>query len=186
MFQKAPSGNVFLNPSKILNSIGINLGDKVADLGCGGAAYFVLQAARMVGGKGMVYGVDILKSALSGLESKAKLDGLSNVVSIWSNAEIYGGAIAIKNGSLDLVLLIQLLFQSKKHKEIFRETARILKRKGKAVVIDWKKSDLSFGPRPEQYVSPDQVKEVAQKTGFKFVKQFEPGVYHYGLIFEKL
>ena len=186
MPQKVPSGNVFLSPGKILNAVGVNPGDKIADLGCGGAGYFVLQAARMIGDKGVVYGVDVLKSALSGLESKAKLEGLSNIVSVWSNAEIYGGAKAIKNGSLDLVLLTQLLFQSKKHKEIFRETARILKSKGKAVVVDWKKCDLSFGPKPEQCVTVDQVKEVAQDTGFKFIDEFEPGVYHYGLIFEKL
>jgi len=186
MINKIPSGSMFLNPAKILNTVSINFGDKVADLGCGGAGYFVLQAAKMVGDKGVSYGVDILKSALSGLESRAKLDGLDNVVPVWSNAEIYGGARTIKSNTLDIALMVQLLSHSKKHREIFREAHRMLKKKGKAVVVDWEKSDLSFGPTREKFVPADQIKEVAHENGFKFVKAFQASEYHYGLIFEKI
>lgn len=186
MINKIPSGSTFLNPSRILNAVGIKLGDKVADLGCGGAGYFVLQAARIIGDKGVAYGIDVLKSALSGLESRAKLDNLDNVIPVWSNAEIYGAAKAIKNGTLDIAFLVQLLSQAKKHKEIFRETSRMLKKGGKAVVIDWERSDLSFGPKSGQFVPTDHVKELAHEAGFKFTKSFQAGPYHYGLIFEKI
>ena len=38
---------------------------QIADLGCGGTGSFVFPAAVMVGKKGSVYAVDIMKTALS-------------------------------------------------------------------------------------------------------------------------
>lgn len=183
---KVPSGNVFLNPEKILNIAELKLGDKVADLGCGGAGYFILQAAKMVGPKGIAYGVDVLRPALSGLISRAKLEGLNNITPIWSNVEIYNGAKQIKNGSLDMALLINLLYQSKKHYEIFRETYRMLRKGGKAVVVDWRVSKAGFGPKKDEFVDAENIKSIALETGFKLTKTFVAGEYHYSLIFEKV
>ena len=182
---KVPSGNVFLNPEKILNIAEINYGDKIADLGCG-AGYFILQAAKMVGPKGTAYGVDVLKSALSGLVSRAKLEGINNIKPVWSNVEIYNGAKGIKDGSLDAALLINLFYQSKKHYEIFREAYRILKNGGKAVVIDWHVSKAGFGPKEDEFVDPEKIKSIASDAGFKLAKSFVAGEFHFGLIFEKI
>lgn len=182
---KVPSGNVFLNPEKILNIAELKLADTVADLGCGGAGYFILQAAKIIGPKGTAYGVDVLRSALSGLMSRAKLEGLNNVTPIWSNVEIYNGAKQIKNGSLDMALLINLLYQSKKHYEIFRETYRMLKKGGKVVVVDWRVSKAGFGPKKDEFVDLEQIKTTTSDIGFKLTKTFVAGEYHFGLIFEK-
>ncbi|MFA6099015.1 MAG: methyltransferase domain-containing protein [Patescibacteria group bacterium] len=184
MTQKNPSGESFLNPEQLLRHTNIMLGSKVADLGCGGG-YFVMQAARMVGDHGQVYGVDVLKTALSSLLSKARIFGLTNIQSVWSNAEVYGGAKRIKDGSLDLVLLVQILFQSQKHHEIFREAGRMLKRKGQLLVVDWKKSGLHLTPHQLNYLEPEEVKQMAAASGLILTKQVDAGPYHFGLIFEK-
>ena len=61
-----------LNPQQLLEKqLELKFGHQVADLGCGGAGYFTLPAARLVGSRGKVYAVDILKTALEGVLSKA-------------------------------------------------------------------------------------------------------------------
>ncbi|MBU0597726.1 methyltransferase domain-containing protein [Patescibacteria group bacterium] len=177
-------GNTFLNPEQVLKNLDIAYGEQVVDMGCGGG-YFVLQAARIIGNKGTAYGVDILKSALSSLKSKALMFGLSNVRVVWSDAEVYGGAKNISDSSSDLVLLVQLLSQVKKRHEVFREAVRILKKGGRIAVLDWKENKLSFGITNDQLIPLEEVKELAVKVGLRFFKEIEAGPYHFGLVFKK-
>lgn len=184
MTKKIPSGTAFLNAEAILKKVGVSAGNTVVDLGCGGG-YFVLEAARLVGDEGVVFGVDVLKGALSAVGSKAILYGLANVKTVWADAEVYGGARRVRDSSADVVLLIQLLCQSKKHHNIFKETSRMVKQGGAVVVIDWKSQTLEFAPRKEECVAAATVKQVAQSAGLTFQEEFIASPYHYGLIFKK-
>lgn len=178
------SGSTFLHPENILAKAGLVAGKTVADLGCGGG-YFVLAAARIVGDQGLVYGVDILKDALSSVESKAMTFGLSNIKTVWSNVEIFGGARDIKDNSVDYVVLAQLLSQSKNHKAIFKEVLRILKTGGTLIVVDWHKNNLKLGPTNEERITVEQAQAIAVANNFILKREIEAGPYHYGLIFEK-
>ena len=57
-------GSVLLDVNLILKKAGI--GDKmvVANLGCGASGHFVFPVADLVGKKGKVFAVDILKTVL--------------------------------------------------------------------------------------------------------------------------
>lgn len=177
-------GNSFLNPPRILKTIGVKHGSTVADFGCGGG-FFVLDASRIVGDDGTAYGVDVQKNALSYLESKVRLYGMSNVKTVWSNVEIYNGAKSIPNGTVDFVLMVQLLSQTDKHQEVFREAARVLDKDGSIAVIDWLEKGGDFGPAPEHRVSAQAVKDLANEAGFKLVREIDVGYFHYGLIFKR-
>lgn len=179
------TGTSLLDPQRILRIAGAGFGMTVADLGCGAAAYFVLEAAHVVGNKGRAYGVDILQSALKGMMSKAKLSGHTNIEPVWSNLEMVGGAKKIRDGSLDIALLVNLLSQTRQHENVFREARRMLRPKGKMVVVDWQEAAGPFGPTADRRVSPNAARSVAQVAGFREEKSFEAGPYHYGLIFEK-
>ena len=177
-------GPTFLNPEHILKQAGLVSGQWVADLGCG-AGYFVLPAARLVGDEGRVYGVDVLKTALSSVGSKARLFGLSNVHLVWANVEIYGASKGIQDESIDMVLMVQLLSQSKKRKDIFKEADRILKKDGQLVIIDWKSDRSPFSPRQEEHVTVDEVKKLASDQYFKLAQEIKVSAYHFCLIFSK-
>lgn len=185
MKKKVAGGNELLNPEKILKKdVEINYGSRVGDLGCGGMGYFALQAGRLIGDKGQVYAVDVLKSVLASVETRVNLEGLTNIKTVWSNLEIFG-ATKIKEESLDLALVINVLFQNKKHKEILEEAKRLLKKGGKLVVIDWQTTGTLFGPAAKDRVPPAKVEEVAQNLNLKKEKSFEAGPYHYGFVFVK-
>ena len=182
---KFPSGTKLFETEHILHRMGVGPGQVIADLGCGGSGYFVLQAAKMVGSKGTVFGIDVLKSALSNLVSRAKLANLQNIIPVWSNLEMYRGARLVRDEVVDVSLLINLLFQSKRHTDIMREAYRMLKPDGHLLTVDWKVSGMKMGPTPESLVHPSDVRRVAEDAGFLFVEEFIPGPYHFGLIFKK-
>jgi ubiquinone/menaquinone biosynthesis C-methylase UbiE len=180
-----PTGKTYLNPISILEKVGLEPSQKVADFGCGGSGYFALQAAKMIGSKGLVYAVDILKPALSAILSKARLMSLSNIRTVWTDLEKFGAAKSIKNNSLDFGLLKNILYQSKKQLEILKETARTLKKEGKLLVIDWEVTGLGFGPKKENLVSKENVIKMAASCGLAEMESFKAGPYHWGLIFVK-
>ena len=185
MDENVASGKTLLDPVKILQHVGVGFGQKFVDLGCGGAGYFVLQAAKMVGERGKVYAVDVVKAALSSLESRAKTEGVSNVQTVWSNLEVYNAAKVIENESLDIALAKNVLFQSKKHIEFLKEAHRMLKQGGKLVVIDWRPTSTPVGPPISTRVTEEQVRSAAQAAGFTESGTFDAGKFHYGIIFKK-
>lgn len=174
-----------LDPEVLLkHALAIEFGHQVGDFGCGGAGYFTLPAARIVGGKGKVYALDILPAALEGVASKMKMSGLFNVETVWSDLE-HVGAAKIPEATLDRALLVNIMFQSRQNENILREVWRLLKPGGILLVVDWKVQPTLFGPPLANRLQPKVVTELAAKVGFKAEPQFEAGPYHYGIILTK-
>lgn len=183
--QRVPGGNELLDPRDLIqNKLGVTYGAKVADLGCGGAGFFVMQNAQVVGPEGLVYAVDILKPALSNVETRGKLLGFNNIKTVWSDLEKYG-ATNINDDTTDFTLLVNILFQNTEYLNILREAVRITRRGGKLLIVDWKEGRFPIGPKPENKISTEQVMLMAQSLNLRLEKQFEAGKFHYGLVFVK-
>lgn len=178
-------GKALLDINDILLKLDIIDGMKVADLGCGGSGYFVFSVANLVGDNGKVYAVDILRSALENIENRAKQEDYSNVKTVWSNLEIFG-ATKIESASVDIVLVVNILYLSTRRADILREGLRLLKKGGRMVVIDWKNSSLPIGPGAEDRVKPEILKDVSKRLGMELNNEFLAGEYHFGLIFTKI
>lgn len=183
--QHIPGGNELLNPVDLIkNKLGVFYGARVADLGCGGAGFFALQNAQVVGPDGIVYAVDVLKSALANVEARAKILGFRNIKTVWSNLEKYG-ATKINNESVDFTLLVNILFQNKNHLEILKEAARLTKKGGKILIVDWKEGRFPIGPAPEDKIKPVDLIAIAQNLGLSLEQQFDAGLFHYGIVLVK-
>jgi len=170
----------FVNPIEVLNKIKLRSDMTAADFGCGSGGWVIPLAKRLE--QGLVYAIDIQEEPLSALESKLKLEGIQNVKKILSDIETEKGS-KVPALSSDLVLMTNLLFQTGKKREVFKEADRILKPKGKILIVDWK-PEASLGPEKGR-VSPEEVKELAEQFKLKLKKEFSAGDYHYGLVFEK-
>ncbi len=169
----------------ILSRMGIGEKQWVAELGCGNFGFFVFPLARLIGKYGKVYAVDILKPTLQEINRKAKMENLSQVVTVWSNLEIFR-ATNIPVSSLDNAFLINILHQSNKREEIIREATRLLKRGGQLLIIEWKSTDVPFGPKSKHRVKIEDIKNIITRLGLSIKNNFEAGPYHYGLILKKL
>lgn len=170
----------FVNPTEVLNKIKLKSDMIAADFGCGSGGWVIPLAKKLE--EGRVYAIDIQEEPLSALGSKLKIEGIQNVKKILSDIEIENGS-KVPALSCDLVLITNLLFQVEKKKQIFKEADRILKPRGKILVVDWK-PESSLGPEQGR-VSPEEMKALAEEFKLKLKKEFSAGDYHYGLVFEK-
>ncbi|MBN1325568.1 class I SAM-dependent methyltransferase [Candidatus Falkowbacteria bacterium] len=177
-------GAQFLNPKEILEKVSLIEGMKVADLGCGNLGYFIIPAAKIVGKTGAAYAVDILKTALESVRSRAKLEGLTNLETVWANLED-PATIKIPAGTLDVIFLKNVLFQNKKHKEIVSGAVKLLKKGGKIIIVDWKKIGIPFGPPVDIRIDKENIKAIVGALNLRLVEETEFGEYFWGLVYQK-
>ncbi len=172
----------FAHPRRNVEALGIEPGMRVADFGAGSGAY-VLAIAEILKGRGAIYAVDIQKDLLRRIKNEATRRSLE-VDIIWGDLEEEGGS-KIADGALDLVLISNLLFQVKRRGRVLDEAVRILRSNGRVVVIDWSESFGHMGPHPEDVCAKEDALAHARTAGLTFVKEFEAGAHHYGLVFRK-
>lgn len=177
-------GNYLLDPEFILNKARIKEGGKIADLGCGAAGHFIFPAAKLVGRKGVVYAVDIMKTVLATIDKRIKEEALENVKTVWSDVESFK-ATKIASNSLDTVLIINTLYQSGQRAKFLRESIRMVKSKSYLLVVEWKNTSTPMGPPLENRVEKESLKKGAQKMGLTIEEEFEAGNNHYGILFVK-
>lgn len=170
----------FMKPDEVLDNLDIQEGMKIADFGCG-AGYFSIPLAKRCGKKGAVYAIDVQQSALEAVRGKANIENILNIETIRGNLEKEGGS-GIDNEHIDIVMIANILFQSKLKDAILKEAKRILKKTGRIVIIEWN-GDISFGPTFAYRISKEDLKELVKESGFILEKEFNSGSSHYGLVF---
>jgi len=165
----------FLNPEKVLEKLDLNKKMVAADFGCGSGGWTIPLAKKVK----WVFAIDIQPEPLSALRGRMRMEKVFNIDALKGNVE---GKTTLISESCDLVLMTNLLFQVDDIKKVFEEARRVLKKGGKILVVDWKEN-AEVGP--EKRVSVEKIKEAAKETGLIFEKEFEAGIYHFGLIFSK-
>lgn len=171
----------FAHPTRNVAALGIEPGMAVADFGSGSGAY-VLAIAEQLQNQGHVYAIDVQQDLLRRIKNDAHKKGYKNVEILWSDLEKPNGS-KIASRHLDLVLVSNLLFQlDDKHAPLI-EAWRILKPTGTLAVIDWSDSFGGLGPIKKHVVKKEAARELAESAGFEFVREFQAGAHHFGLIF---
>lgn len=173
--------NTFLDPNKVLDQLDLRDDILAAEFGCGAGGWAIPLAKRLE--KGKVFALDIQSEKISALESNVVAENVLNIETKICDLEEVGGS-QLPEGFLDLVLVPNVLFEAEKKDAIITEAKRVLKKGGKLLIVDWLKK-APLGPKKGR-ISPVEIKEIAQKISFKLKKEFEAGIYHWGLIFEKV
>ncbi|MDD2913641.1 MAG: class I SAM-dependent methyltransferase [Candidatus Pacebacteria bacterium] len=170
---------IFLNPEEVLNKIEIKEDMIAADFGCGSGGFTFPLAKKLK--KGFVYAVDIQELPLSAMRGRANMESISNIDFILGDIE---NKLDIQENSLDIVTIINVLFQIEDKKAVIGEALRLLKKGGKMIIVDWdKKAKMQL---VEEKVSLDEIKEIAKDKGFAIEEEFKAGTHHCGVIFKKI
>lgn len=169
----------FIEPKEILKQIGLRIDSKAVDFGSGSGGW-ALPLAKMLE-EGKVTAVDVQKEPLSSLQAKARIANLKNIETILADVE--EGALPIPNNSVVLVLMTNLLFQLENKSAAFKEARRVLKEKGKVLVVDWKPGALMAPKVP--LLSKEEIINLAKENDFVFREALNGGEYHFAFIFEK-
>ncbi len=176
---------MFVSPAKIIEMLDVRPPMAVADFGSG-SGHYVIEAAKKVGKSGKVYAVDILQEMLGFTRSQAQSLNLTNIETIWTDLET-PEATRLKENSIDLIIMSNILFQAENKEQVIREASRILKPGGEVVIIEWdtENQPSSFGPPMDKRISPQNAKTLFAVAGFSVEKEFNPGDQHYALVFRK-
>lgn len=169
----------FAHPARNVAALGIQSGMRVADFGAGSGAYALLIAEQL-SGSGAVYAIDVQRELLRRIHNEAVRLGYKNVEVIWADLEI-PRASKLADGSIDLVLISNLLFQVPDKAPVLREARRIVKPTGRVIVIDWSGSFGGMGPIEEDVVEREAALELSRNAGLDLEREFAAGVHHYGL-----
>lgn len=173
----------FLNPTRALQAAKLHDGMRVADFGAG-SGFFTRAAARMVGGKGLVWAVDVHQDLLPRIKKLALEEGLANVEVVHGNIERAGGS-HLPEDNFDLVIISNLLFGTEHKDAVVKEAKRVLRRGGRALVIDWAGSFGGMGPHPDHCVTADHAQTLFELGGFALVETVPAGSHHWGLLMKK-
>ncbi len=173
----------FIDPDKIISSLEILPGMKIAHFGCG-TGFFTFSTSKKVGESGLVYAIDIQPAKIETMQSQAKVLGLHNIEAYRANLETEKGT-KIKNEDVDWVFMINMLHQNEKKQEILREAERILKVGGKILLIDWENKDRSIGPEMERRVSQDELMNIIEKSSLAILEKINVSNFHFGWILKK-
>ncbi|MHB1166958.1 MAG: class I SAM-dependent methyltransferase [Carboxydocellales bacterium] len=177
----SPERKKLLLADTTIGKLGLTPGSVVVDVGCG-TGYFTISLAKAVGEAGQVIGVDILAEMLE--EAR-----------IWLNMELEHGAphnvqfllsqensLPLDNQSVDVVFMAMVLHELLDTEVFFQEIERVLRKKGKLIIIEWKKESTKSGPPIKERLSEEQVSKLLETGGFVTQEILDLGEAHYGVI----
>lgn len=175
---------MFSHPKNNLAQFDISPGMKVADFGSG-AGYYTFLTGKLVGPTGRVYALDIKKNLLITLKREANKAHIFNIEIISADFENFQGT-KLKNSFIERGIIANVLFQIHKREDFVAEVARVMRKDGKILVIDWTDSFGGIGPDPKDVITAEQCRSLFEKSGFVFEKKVTAGVHHYGFVFKKV
>jgi arsenite methyltransferase len=175
---------MFSHPVTIVEQCGIQAGQEIAEFGSG-SGHYSMEVSKALMSTGRVYAVDVQKDLLTKLKNEASRAGLHNIEVIWGNIEKVGGT-KLRDSSLDMVFLCNVMFQVEDKKSTMAEIKRVLKPSGKVVLVDWSESFGGIGPTPLMVFGKNEATTLFEKNGFHPEKEISAGSHHYGFIFKKL
>ena len=178
------SSEDFLNAEKILSAIDLQRGQTVLDVGCS-EGHFSLAASNIVGERGRVFAVDIHTASINILRRIIADENVGNVTTFAADVAKH---IPVADNAVDVCLMINVLHGFVANHEtagVMREIARVLRRHGMLVIVDFKKADTVVGPPMSLRLSPVEVEEECLKYGFAAESLIDAGPYSYQAAFIK-
>ena len=165
------------NPEAILVDIGVKAGLTFVDVGCG-RGFFALPAARLVGNRGRVYGLDADSEAISRLKEKAAKEKLRNLKLEAGMAEetVFCASCA------DIVFFGIVLHDFEDPGKVLSNAKKMLKPTGRLVDLDWKKEPMQLGPPLNIRFGEKKASGLIEKMGFCISEIKKEGLYHYLIV----
>ena len=173
------------DPEKTLEELGIEPGMSLADVGCGDGL-FTLPAGRLVG-EGAVYAIDINETLLEEVTAAAAAEGLSNVETIRGDARQLVDLLA---EPVDCVLIANTFHGVENRVELAKQAYRTLQPAGRLTVVNWQDlpreettvTGAKRGPPEPLRMSSSDTREILTSASFDRIEEIDLPPYHYALV----
>ena len=182
----------FLDSDEIIKELKLNGDETFMDAGCGDG-HNAIKILEDYNHKGTVYAVDIYDASIEDMETYKNDNNVENLINI--EADITEGIPGVEDGSIDVVLLVNVFHgfkASRKLDEAVLELSRIIKDDGKIAIMDYKAWDVPNGPPTKMRSSPEDLEKLFNKHNLKKVylneeigEDIPQGKSHYLIMFKK-
>jgi SAM-dependent methyltransferase len=146
----------------VLDSLSINQGDVIADIGSGGG-FFTFELAKRTGPSGIVFAADTDLSLLSYIKRQRHKKKIFNIVTIEA-----GGKDTNLLACCDLIFMRDVFHHINNPSDYFQRLKNDLKPNGRVAIIDWKPESRGGHGTPEKQILIDM-----ENTGYKHVETFD-------------
>ncbi len=173
---------IYDNRLKILETLGLEKGRSVADIGAG-TGFFARMFSEKVGPTGKVYAVEIAQNFLDHIDEKSKEAGIRNIVPVLGDDH----SPKLPEGSVDVVFICDTYHHFEYPFDMMESIHRALRPGGRVVIVDFERikgvtSDFSIEHvRCGKGTVTDEVKD----SGFDFVREVPILKTQYVIVFEK-
>lgn len=155
--------NAIQPPEAVMDTIGVERGMTVAEVGAGRGRYVAHVAAR-VGESGTVYANDIIKDKLEYLEYRCDRDDIKNVETILGEET----DPKLPGGKMDLVYMINTYHHLSKPVELLKNILPALKPDGRMAIIEHDPDKVGKGH--SHSTAPEQVLKQTAAAGFELIR----------------
>jgi ubiquinone/menaquinone biosynthesis C-methylase UbiE len=147
-----------LRPYQLLNDRGgISCGMTCVDIGSG-TGTFTVPISDCVGKDGIVYAIDNSEAMVKHILARTSA---SNLITIHADACNTG----LESNIADLCLMAFILHEVDKPEKVVAEAARLLKRGGTALVVEWRADTDVKGPPKSVRLTRDRIANLLRQTG---------------------
>ena len=164
---------------KIAEAVGVRRGMTVADLACG-SGFFTIPLATLVGKDGLVHAVDADPRMLGHLRTNLEKSKVHSTSVKITRAGV--SKTGIRARSVDVAIFVDVLHDLNDKEAFLREVKRICKPEAYVADVDWKRTQMDFGPPLDIRLSEAESRRILQENGFTVPKSIDAGQYHYGLV----
>lgn len=152
-------------PGLLIEAIKLQPGDVVADIGAG-TGYFSWRMAQPVGGKGLIYAVDIQQEMLDQLAAKMAARNVTNVKGVLGTPT----DPKLPANSVDVVIMVDVYHEFDHPYEMMRNICRALKPGGRVVWVEYRAEDPKVPIKRLHKMSEAQVKKEAAELPLEWVE----------------
>ena len=166
-------------PDIVVDALGLQPTDVVADLGAG-TGYFTFRIAPRVP-RGRVYAVDIQPEMLTVVERRADAEGVPNVATVLGTES----DPSLPDASVDVTLLVDSYHEFAYPAEMLAAVWRATRPGGRLVLVEYRGEDPDVPIRRLHKMTEAQARREVEAAGFRFVENLDRLPQQHILVFER-
>ena len=151
---------------RVIESLEIRPGDRVADIGSGGG-YFVFALAKAVGADGKVYAVDIDQAMNDLVAQQAKKEGVGNIEVILAKSD----DPLLPSSGVDLIFTSNTYHHIENRVNYFSSLRNYLRPNGRIAIIEFDRRGWLDGLW-QHYTPSEFIKREMEQAGYRLQREF--------------
>ena len=155
-------------PDAVIALLGVDPGDRVADLGAG-SGYFSFRLAGAVGPAGRVYAVDVDEDMLELLKDQARQRGVANLTVVKAEP----GDPKLPDGEVDLVFVCDTYHHLPDRVAYLERLLADLAPSGRVAIVEYDRRAGGFVGTFGHYTDPETIEREMREAGFERIAEYD-------------